>query len=34
MLQSDFPGKADGTAYYALGVFDEASSTVRAARGV
>ena len=23
MLQSDFPGHADGTAFYALGVYDE-----------
>ena len=27
MLQSDFTGHADGTAYYALGTYDEAKST-------
>jgi len=27
MLQSDFPGHSDGTAYYALGIYDDTAGT-------
>ena len=34
MLQSDFPGHADGTAFYALGVYDESEGSFEHATGL
>ena len=34
MLQSDFPGKSDGSAFYALGTYNEAAGTFDGATGL